>query len=196
MAAKVKNPLHGIPQGQLQREAREFADLHGVGEHADLFARGALVAQHPGEFEDVGLPESEVDVLRRETRLGRDSARRPLHVCSESPLLATSLAQLTPRPFRRFIFAAFYSPGEGPVPFTYSAEVFPLSHREVGMAWAVATCLGWAAVLTVTFPRMVGAMTQTGAFGFYARLNITALVMIFLWVPESKEGAPEELDSV
>lgn len=25
-----------------------------------------------------------------------------------------------------FIFAAFYSPGEGPVPFTYSAEVFPL----------------------------------------------------------------------
>lgn len=38
-----------------------------------------------------------------------------------------------------FIFAAFYSPGEGPVPFTYSAECFPLSHREVGMAWAVAT---------------------------------------------------------
>lgn len=30
-----------------------------------------------------------------------------------------------------YIFAAFYSPGEGPVPFTYSAEVFPLSHRYV-----------------------------------------------------------------
>jgi hypothetical protein len=29
--------------------------------------------------------------------------------------------------------AAFYSPGEGPVPFTYSAEVFPLTHREMGM---------------------------------------------------------------
>ncbi|GJJ14059.1 hypothetical protein Clacol_008316 [Clathrus columnatus] len=28
-----------------------------------------------------------------------------------------------------FLFAAFYSPGEGPVPFAYSAEVFPLSHR-------------------------------------------------------------------
>ena len=28
-----------------------------------------------------------------------------------------------------FIFTAFYSVGEGPVPFTYSAEVFPLSHR-------------------------------------------------------------------
>ena len=32
-----------------------------------------------------------------------------------------------------YIFTAFYSPGEGPVPFTYSAECFPLTHREVGM---------------------------------------------------------------
>lgn len=28
-----------------------------------------------------------------------------------------------------YIFTAFYSAGEGPVPFAYSAEVFPLSHR-------------------------------------------------------------------
>ena len=32
-----------------------------------------------------------------------------------------------------YIFTAFYSPGEGPVPFTYCAECFPLTHREVGM---------------------------------------------------------------
>lgn len=36
------------------------------------------------------------------------------------------------------------------------------------MSWAVATCLGWAAVLSVTFPRMLHVMTPTGAFGFYA----------------------------
>ena len=54
-----------------------------------------------------------------------------------------------------FMFAAFYSPGEGPVPFTYSAEVFPLSHRETGMGFAVATCLGWAAVLSITLPFML-----------------------------------------
>ncbi|EJT96801.1 hypothetical protein DACRYDRAFT_119866 [Dacryopinax primogenitus] len=95
-----------------------------------------------------------------------------------------------------FIFAAFYSPGEGPVPFTYSAEVFPLSHREMGMAWAVATCLFWAAVLSLTFPRMVGAMTITGAFCFYAGLNLLAFVMIFFLVPETKERTLEELDYV
>ncbi|KZP01249.1 sugar transporter [Calocera viscosa TUFC12733] len=95
-----------------------------------------------------------------------------------------------------FIFAAFYSPGEGPVPFTYSAEVFPLSHREMGMAWAVATCLFWAAVLSLTFPRMIGAMTITGAFCFYAGLNMVAFVMIFFLVPETKERTLEELDYI
>jgi MFS family permease len=81
-----------------------------------------------------------------------------------------------------YLFAAFYSPGEGPVPFTYSAEVFPLSHREVGMGFAVATCLFWAAVLGITFPLILNAFTPTGAFGFYAGLNVTAFIMIFFLV--------------
>ncbi len=95
-----------------------------------------------------------------------------------------------------FLFAAFYSPGEGPVPFTYSAEVFPLSHREVGMSWAVATCLFWAAVLSITFPRLLIAFHPVGAFCFYAGLNVTALVLIFLFVPETKQRTLEELDYV
>ncbi|KAI9371895.1 hypothetical protein BJX61DRAFT_553392 [Aspergillus egyptiacus] len=95
-----------------------------------------------------------------------------------------------------FLFAAFYSPGEGPVPYTYSAEVFPLSHREVGMSFAVAVCLGWAAVLGITFPRMLAAMTPQGAFGFYAGLNVVALVMIFFWVPETKQRTLEEIDYI
>jgi len=95
-----------------------------------------------------------------------------------------------------YLFAAFYSPGEGPVPFTYSAEVFPLSHREHGMAFAVATCLFWAAVLSITFPRMLHALTPTGAFGFYAGLNIIAFIMIFFLVPETKQRTLEELDQI
>ncbi|KAG9769660.1 Polyol transporter 5 [Exophiala dermatitidis] len=95
-----------------------------------------------------------------------------------------------------FLFDAFYSPGEGPVPFTYSAEVFPLSHREVGMSWAVATNNFWASVLSLTFPRMLQALTPQGAFGFYAGLNVIAFVMIFLWLPETKQRTLEELDYV
>lgn len=120
-------------------------------------------------------------------------------------LLAAGLCFLIPKGDRAhlgliaffiFLFAAFYSPGEGPVPFTYSAEVFPLSHREVGMSWAVATCLFWAAVLSISFPRLIRAFTPTGAFGFYAALNVTAFVLIFLLVPETKQRTLEELDYV
>lgn len=92
-----------------------------------------------------------------------------------------------------FLFAAFYSPGEGPVPFTYSAEVFPLSHREVGMGFAVATCLFWAAVLSITFPKILETFTEVGAFGFYAGLNVAAFIMIFFFVPETKQRTLEEV---
>jgi MFS family permease len=66
-----------------------------------------------------------------------------------------------------YLFAAAYSPGEGPVPFTYSAEVFPLAQREIGMAFAVSVCLGFSAILSITFPSMLRAMGATGAFCFY-----------------------------
>ncbi|KAI9644239.1 hypothetical protein NHQ30_007594 [Ciborinia camelliae] len=95
-----------------------------------------------------------------------------------------------------YVFAAFYSPGEGPVPFTYSAEVFPLSHREVGMGWAVATCLFWASVLSISFPKILETFHPLGAFTFYAGLNLLAFVMIFLFVPETKQRTLEELDYI
>ena len=95
-----------------------------------------------------------------------------------------------------YLFDAFYSPGEGPVPFTYSAEVFPLSHREVGMSWAVSTNNFWAAVLAMTLPRMLRAFKPQGTFGFYAGLNFLAFWMIFFWVPETKQRTLEELDYV
>ncbi|KAI1293386.1 sugar transporter-domain-containing protein [Xylaria venustula] len=95
-----------------------------------------------------------------------------------------------------YVFAAFYSPGEGPVPFAYSAEVFPLSHREVGMAFAVATNLFWAAVLSITFPKILESLTVVGAFGLYAGFNVLGFVLIFLWVPETKQRTLEELDYV
>jgi hypothetical protein len=34
-----------------------------------------------------------------------------------------------------YIYTIFYSIGEGPIIFTYSAEVFPLAHRELGQAF-------------------------------------------------------------
>ncbi|ORY57315.1 and other transporter-domain-containing protein [Pseudomassariella vexata] len=119
-------------------------------------------------------------------------------------LLAAGLCTLLPISTTRtalvalfvFLFAAFYSPGEGPVPFTYSAEVYPLSHREVGMGFAVATCLFWAAILGITFPFLLERAGTVGAFGCYAAFNAVAFIMIFFLVPETKQRTLEELDYV
>lgn len=90
-----------------------------------------------------------------------------------------------------FLFTAFYSLGEGPCAFAYSAEVFPVSHSEVGMSWAVATNNFWATALSLTFPRMLSAMGTTGAFGFYAGLNLVALIFIFLCWYVPVLGSPQ-----
>lgn len=86
-----------------------------------------------------------------------------------------------------YLFTIMYSLGEGPVAFQYSAEVFPTIQREQGMAWAVCINNTFAGVLSLTFPRMRTVMTSTGAFGFYAGLNLIAWGMIFCFVRETKQ---------
>lgn len=78
-----------------------------------------------------------------------------------------------------YIFAMFYSPGEGPVPFTYSAEVFPLAQREQGMGWAVTVCLGFAALLSITLFKMLEVFKPWGTFFFYAGLNVSFFFQLF-----------------
>ncbi|QSZ33018.1 hypothetical protein DSL72_002603 [Monilinia vaccinii-corymbosi] len=109
---------------------------------------------------------------------------------------ASSDAHIGMVAFFIYLFDIAYSPGEGPVPFTYSAEVFPLSHREIGMSWAVATNNFWAAILSLTLPRMLAAMKPQGVFGFYAGLNLLAFALIFFFLPETKQRTLEELDYV
>ncbi|PVH15862.1 uncharacterized protein CXQ87_003719 [Candidozyma duobushaemuli] len=95
-----------------------------------------------------------------------------------------------------YLFAAVYSSGEGPVPFTYSAEAFPLYIRDLGMGFATATCWFFNFILAFTWPRLRNAFTVTGAFGFYAAWNIVGWFLVLLFLPETKGLTLEELDSV
>jgi hypothetical protein len=51
-------------------------------------------------------------------------------------------------------------------------------------------------MLMLQFPRMLRALTPPGAFGAYAAFNVIALVLIWLFVPETKQLTLEELDAV
>jgi MFS family permease len=98
--------------------------------------------------------------------------------------------------FFLFLFAALYSPGLGPMPFTLASEAFPLSHREIGVAVSVGLNLFFAGLLTIFYPRLHSALGDTSSLGLFAGFNIVAATMIFLWVPETKQRSLEELDFV
>jgi sugar porter (SP) family MFS transporter len=95
-----------------------------------------------------------------------------------------------------YLFDCVYSPGEGPVPFTYSAEAFPLYIRDVGMSFATAVTWLFNFVVAITFPRLLGAFKPQGAFGWYAGWNLIGFCAILLFVPETKALSLEELDQV
>ncbi|EIW72341.1 hypothetical protein TREMEDRAFT_24694 [Tremella mesenterica DSM 1558] len=95
-----------------------------------------------------------------------------------------------------YIFTALYSPGEGPIPFLYSAESYPLTHREVGMSWAVSQNNLFSALLSLTFPSMLSTFKPYGAFYFYAGTNILAVILIFFFVPDTSRRTLEELDFI
>ncbi|KAI5965051.1 hypothetical protein KGF57_000844 [Candida theae] len=95
-----------------------------------------------------------------------------------------------------YLFSCVYSSSEGPVPFTYSAEAFPLYIRDLGMAWATSTCWFFNFLLAFTWPRLQNEFTPTGAFGFYAAWNVIGFFLVLWFLPETKGLTLEELDHV
>ncbi|KAI1083936.1 hypothetical protein F5B20DRAFT_359587 [Whalleya microplaca] len=95
-----------------------------------------------------------------------------------------------------YLYGVVYSPGEGPVPFTYSAEAYPLYIRPIGMSLATATTWLFNAVISLTWPAIVQAWTATGGFSWYAGWNLIGFVLVLLFLPETKEKTLEELDAV
>lgn len=81
-----------------------------------------------------------------------------------------------------YLFGVFYSPGEGPVPFVYSAESMPLYLRDIGMGCV--TSINWFFnwLIAFTLPRFFTAFHVWGAFLWYALWCFALWFLIFLQV--------------
>lgn len=79
-----------------------------------------------------------------------------------------------------YLFGIFYSPGEGPVPFVYSAESMPLYIRDVGMGCV--TSVNWLFnwLIAFTAPGFFVHYHDFGAFLWYAAWCVVLWFLIFL----------------
>ncbi|GAA6040116.1 hypothetical protein JCM8097_002035 [Rhodosporidiobolus ruineniae] len=95
-----------------------------------------------------------------------------------------------------YLFAAFYGSGAGAVPFSYSAEVYPLQVREIGMSWATAVTWCFNFVNALVFPLQISTWGSPGAFYWFGAWNILLWFLVLLFCPETKQYTLEELDQV
>ncbi|MCJ1465983.1 hypothetical protein MMC07_004602 [Pseudocyphellaria aurata] len=95
-----------------------------------------------------------------------------------------------------YLFNVAYSPGEGPVPFVYSAESMPLYIRDLGMGLVTATLWFLNFVIAISWPTFFTAFSPPGAFSYYAAWCVVGWILIFFFVPETKGRTLEGLDQV
>ncbi|KAF2715807.1 hypothetical protein K504DRAFT_478840 [Pleomassaria siparia CBS 279.74] len=110
----------------------------------------------------------------------------PSHSPAQPPLVILGM----------YLFGVAYSPGEGPVPFVYSAESMPLYNRDFGMGIVTSINWFWNFFISITWPKFSRAFTVSGAFGWYAAWCVIGWWMILLFVPETKDLTLEQLDEV
>lgn len=90
-----------------------------------------------------------------------------------------------------FIYAVGWSIGLCTIPYLYGAEIFPTRIRNV--SYAISMSLHWFfqfAVVRVT-PNMFVALDVWGAYVFWAIICFSGLVILGIWMPETK-GVPIE----
>ncbi|KAJ0423941.1 major facilitator superfamily domain-containing protein [Aspergillus carlsbadensis] len=113
--------------------------------------------------------------------------------------------------FTVVVFTLFYGIGAGPVPFTFSAEVFPLAFREVGMSFSVMVNFLGLSILILFVPPLTNAFSptnmddrdsarllgQSNLLFFFTGLNALAFILVFFLVPSGTAGISlEEMNSI
>ena len=91
-------------------------------------------------------------------------------------------------------FIVAFSIAWGPIPWLMMSELLPLRVR--GLAGSIATFanMGFAAIVTAVFQSYVKAVTQKIAWWSFALIMLASIVLVILFLPETKGHSLEEIE--
>ncbi|KAJ1401508.1 Sugar/inositol transporter [Sesbania bispinosa] len=95
-----------------------------------------------------------------------------------------------------YSYVALFNIGLGPVTWVYSSEIFPLKLRAQGASIGVAVNRIMNAIVSMSFISIYKAITIGGSFFMYASISVLAWVFFYVFLPETKGKALEEMEMV
>ncbi|KAK4710220.1 hypothetical protein R3W88_004733 [Solanum pinnatisectum] len=95
-----------------------------------------------------------------------------------------------------YSYVAFFNVGLAPVTWVYTAEIFPLRYRGLGVGIGVAVNRLMNATVSMTFLSMMSAMTIAGVFFMFAGISVIALIFFYYFLPETKGKSLEEMEAL
>ncbi|KAG6813206.1 hypothetical protein H0H87_009320 [Tephrocybe sp. NHM501043] len=94
-----------------------------------------------------------------------------------------------------YIYVCFYSMGWGPLPWVYVSDIFPTRTRHYGLALASSSQWLWNFVVAKVTPQIVRNLGWK-IFIMFATVNIGAMGLFSLVIPETKGRSLEEMDII
>lgn len=94
------------------------------------------------------------------------------------------------------LYIAFFSPGMGPVPWTFNSEIYPEAYR--GLCGGMSATVNWISNLIVaqSFLSLAEAVGTGQTFLILAGVAIVAFIFVVLFVPETKGLSFEEVEKI
>lgn len=92
------------------------------------------------------------------------------------------------------LFIIGFSMSAGPLIWLLCSEIQPLKGREFGITCSTFTCHIAGMLVSASFLSLLNSLGSSNTFYLYASLNAVALLVIYLFVPETKNISLEQIE--
>ncbi|XP_043211991.1 proton myo-inositol cotransporter-like [Amphibalanus amphitrite] len=95
-----------------------------------------------------------------------------------------------------FLYITMFSPGLGAMPWTITAEIYPLWARST--CNSITTSVNWFfnLIVSLTFLTLIAAITRQGTFYMFCGCTVVGLVVFYVTVPETRGVRLEEIQQL